>query len=110
MNYTPRYVIYYAVCKYLDAATREKLGLALGKSEKITDATFIKIVEQFFDFGIMRDKPRIREDVWLFNYLMYETKKKDNFHILEIGNSIRFKGRLPKKGLIVKYAKEVMPD
>ena len=109
MIYTPRYIIYTAVCRYLDEDELGKLKHALGKSEKITDASFIKIIEQHFDFTLMRDKPHKRQDVLLFNYLRYENKKKDNFHMSEIGNKIKFKGRLLKKGLIVQYEKEVMP-
>lgn len=109
MIYTPRYIIYNAVCHYLDKETKEKLDRSPGKSEKITDASFIKIIGQHFDFMRMRDSPRIKEDLWLFNYLMYENTKKDNFPMTDIGNRIAFKGRLVKKGLILQYEKKIFP-
>ena len=33
------------------------------------------VVEKYFDFKILRDKPIIPEDIWLFNYLMYDNAK-----------------------------------
>ena len=62
MIYTPRYIIFKAVLRYLDQPAKERLSNALGKSEKITDASFIKIMEQHFDFTRMRDNPLIPED------------------------------------------------
>jgi hypothetical protein len=42
---------------------------------------------------------------------MYDNKKKENQNPLEIGDKLNFKGRLLKKGLILKYeTKIVLPQ
>ena len=69
---------------------------------------FVRIVEKYFYFSRLRDKPLIPEDVWIFNYLMYENRKKENQKIIDIGEKIEFKGRLLKKGLILKYENKII--
>jgi hypothetical protein len=80
----------------------------ISRYNRLPDLKFIKILEKYFDFKILRDSPVIPEDIWLFNYLMYENKRKDDQKLFEIGGKINFKGRLLKKGLIVKYENRII--
>jgi hypothetical protein len=58
----------------------------------------------YFDFFTLINKPQIPEDAWIFNYLMYETKYPEKGNPLMKGEQIKFRGKMPKKGLIVKYS------
>jgi len=75
---------------------------------KYTDAKFIKVLEKYFDFSRLRINPLGAEDVWIYNYLYYETKKTEIRNPFKIGDSINFKGNLPKIGLIRKYYNEMI--
>lgn len=74
----------------------------------MTDNSFLKIISKYFDFNDLKNKPFIKEDIWIFNYLMYEIKKKGNFNLLKSGEEISLKGSIPRKGLIIKYEKEII--
>ena len=108
MKLTPKHIIFIAVSKYLSVSDLDILKADIGKYSSLPDMKFIKIVEKYFDFKILRDKPLIQEDVWIFNYLMYENRKKENHNIFDIGEKIEFKGRLLRKGLILKYENNVI--
>ena len=111
MLLTPKHIIFVAVSNYLPVEQAAKLKTEISSFKRLPDLKFIKIIERYFDFNMLRDKPVIPEDIWLFNYLMYENKKKVNQNPLEIGDRINFKGRLLKKGLILKYeTKIVLPQ
>jgi|SRR6516164_3361712 hypothetical protein len=111
MKLTPRHIIFIAVSNYLTAEQATRLRSEIGKSKPLPDLKFIRIVEKYFDFRNLCEKPVVPEDIWLFNYLMYENRKKESQKIFEIGEKINFKGRLLRRGLIVKYEnKVIMPQ
>lgn len=64
---------------------------------------FIKLLEKYFDFSTLIKNPKIQEDAWIYNYLYYEQRKKDNQNPFTIGDAINFKGKLTKKGFLLKY-------
>lgn len=103
----PREIIYHVVKKYLDEKTIELIRNDLGKMN-YGDIKFIKLLEKHFDFSILIKNPIDPQDPWIYNYLYYETRKKDNQNPLQIGDRINFQGSLPKKGLVQKYLNEVI--
>lgn len=107
MVLNPKQIIYLAISKYLSTEKKDSLIKELSKFDKLSDMKFIKIIETYFDFNLLKNKPKIPQDIWIYNYLMYENRKKDNQNIFDIGEKIEFKGKLLKKGLIVKYEKEI---
>lgn len=90
MIHTPRLILYLAITNYLSDEQITNLKLELGKSNLKQDRRFIAILNKHFDFNLFKDKPYIWQDIWLFNYLTYEVKTK-----------------LPRKGLIAKYEREI---
>jgi hypothetical protein len=91
MTYTPRFIIYLAVINYLSEEQIEKLKKELGESNLKQDRRFLTIIKKHFDIEQLKDKPFIWQDIWLYNYLHYEIKS-----------------RLPRKGLIAKYEREII--
>ena len=111
MKLTPKHIIYIAVSNYISSEEADKIKMEIAKYKRLSDLKFIRIIETYFNFNMLRDKPVIPEDIWLFNYLMYDNKKADDHKLFEIGEKINFKGRLLKKGLIIKYEnKIIMPQ
>lgn len=108
MVLTPRKIIYLAVSNYLTPEISDALFDEISKRHPLTDNSFLKIVGKYFDFNLLKDRPFIKEDIWIFNYLMYQVKKNDDFNPLRSGEEISLKGRLPKKALIVKYENQII--
>lgn len=108
MIYLPRTIILFAAQNYLSEDKIEMLRNDLCRYKKINDRLFIRSLEKVFDITWFRDKPFIPEDIWLFNYLMYETYKPENFNPLDFGNKIGLKGKFLKIGLIAKYERRVI--
>ena len=102
----PREIIYRVVINYLDEETIGQLRNDMGKM-KYGDAQFIKLLEKYFDFSKLIKNPLYPQDAWIYNYLHYETKRKENHNPLHIGDEISFQGKLPKRGLIKKYYDEM---
>lgn len=108
MKLTSKHIIFIAVSNYINAEEADKIKTEIAKYKRLSDLKFIRIIEKYFNFNMLRDKPVIPEDIWLFNYLMYDNKKPEEQKLYEIGEKINFKGRLIKKGLIVKYENRVI--
>lgn len=108
MKLSPKHIIIIAVSNYLNTGQSAKLRDDISKFNRLPDLKFIRIVERYFDFNILRTKPVIPEDIWLYNYLMYENRKKEDGRLFEIGEKINFKGRLLKKGLLLRYENKVI--
>ena len=92
MKYTPRHIILFAVGKYLDNVTYSKIIELIGKEFPKQDRKFLNLVKRHFDFELMKDKPYIWQDIWIYNYLKYEY------------DGHKFK----RSGLIVKYEREII--
>jgi hypothetical protein len=72
MKYSPRNIIFCAVSKYIEDKTYEKLMDQIGKEFPKQDRAFIGIIKQHFDFELMKDKPVLWQDIWIYNYLKYD--------------------------------------
>jgi len=72
MKYSPRNIILCAVTKYLDDATYAMVMDQIGKEFPQQDRKFISIIKRHFDFDLMKDKPYIWQDIWIYNYLKYD--------------------------------------
>ena len=101
----PRIIILEAIKNYLDEKKFAELTYDLYYNYKKRDSDFIKTIESYFDFSLFIKSPKNFKDVWIYNYLMYETKRPKESNPLSIGDKINFIGAMPKKGLIVKYKK-----
>jgi hypothetical protein len=93
MKHSPRNIIFCAVSKYLDDKTYKKVMDQIGKEFPQQDRAFISIIKQHFDFELMQNRPVIKQDIWIYNYLKYDW---DNH---KFKRSAR---------LLVKYEKEVI--
>ena len=96
-------IIYLAVSKYLSDSNLRDLNDHLSEYKILSANKFIEILSQYFDFKLLRDNPIISEDVWLYNYLMYENNSDRK--IFEIGEKIMIKGRFKTTKLLIKYEK-----
>jgi len=92
MKHSPRNVIFCAVAKYLDAKKYDKVLNQLGKEFPKQDRKFLTILKRHFDFEMMKDKPIIKEDIWIYNYLKYD------YH----------NHKFARSGLIAKYEREIV--
>ena len=98
----PRIIIYTVVLKYLNEETANQLKKELNDIFTKNDSLFIKTIQKYFDFNVLKDNPKYWQDIWIYNYLMYEVKSK--ISTLERNDKIEIKGKLPRKGLVLKYA------
>ncbi len=92
MIYTPRYIIYWAVCNYITEEEELNIKNDIIKYKRLSDRNFLKIIERHFDIERFKDSPVIWEDIWLYNYIKYDFVKS----------------RMLKKGLIVRYENRVV--
>lgn len=79
------------MCKYLDEKEEAELIKKLSKLKELKPRPYLRILLQNFDIEIFKDKPRIPEDIWLYNYIKYEVTNKS----------------IPRTGLIAKYERKV---
>jgi hypothetical protein len=75
MILTPKHIIFIAVANYLSDENVLSLKNELVKYKRLPSQKFIELIEKYFDFSNLKTNPIIPEDVWLYNYLMYENKK-----------------------------------
>lgn len=92
MKYSPRTIIFCAVSRYLDDATYNTVLDQIGHEYPKQDRKFLAILKQHFDFEIMKDKPYLWQDIWVYNYLKYDYDGH----------------KFPKKGLLAKYENEIV--
>lgn len=75
MKLSPQHIIFIAVSNYLSVEQCHALKNDFIKYQRLSGQMFIDIIEKYFDFKNFRDQPFVPEDIWLFNYLMYDTRK-----------------------------------
>lgn len=73
MKTNPRFVLLNAVCRYLTDVEQQILLAELTKEKPNQDRKFLRIIKEHFDFERMKDKPVFKEDVLLYNYLLYDS-------------------------------------
>jgi len=108
MTLTPKHIIFIAVSNYLSATQCNELKNEFIKYKRLSGAKFIQIIEKYFDFKTLRDKALIPEDIWLFNYLMYDTNKKGIQKLGEVGEKITATKGFKKTPLIRKYETKII--
>jgi len=92
MKYSPRNIIFCAVSRYLDDTIYKKVMDQVGKEFPKQDRKFISIIKRYFDFELMKDKPYIWQDIWIYNYLKYDWAGH----------------KFSRSGLIAKYEREIV--
>ena len=73
---TPRYIIFWAVSNYLSASELDALIHDFVKGKGINHPKFLSIIKKHFDFERFRTDPVFWQDIWLYNYLMYDVKDR----------------------------------
>lgn len=91
MKYEPRFIIYWAVCRYLKEGQIDALRNELTKCSMVGDKRSLAIIKKHIDMERLLKNPIIREDAWIYNYIQYDTKN-----------------RFPKNKLIARYEKEIV--
>jgi hypothetical protein len=69
-----RFVIYAAVQNYLDDQQLELLKKDLGE-KPLNNPGFFKLIRKHFDVERLRAQPFFWQDIWIYNYLMYDMQK-----------------------------------
>lgn len=92
MKYSPRNIILCGVSNYLNEATYDRLMAHLTKEFPKQDRKYIRIIQEYFDFEMMKTHPYHKEDIWIYNYLKYDYE----------GN------KLKKLRLLSKYDREII--
>jgi hypothetical protein len=92
VKYHPRYIIYFAVSRYLDDRTCSEVWKKFGTEFPKQDRKFLSIMKQHFNFELMKDKPFIWQDIWIYNYLKYDY------------DGHKFK----RSGLLAKYERDIV--
>lgn len=92
MIYSPRNIILCSVSKYLNDMIYDQLIAHLKKDPPKQDRKYIRIIQGYFDFELMRTKPHFKQDIWIYNYLKYDYT----------GN------KLKKLRLLAKYEREII--
>ena len=108
MKLFPKQIIFIAVAKYLSDEELSSLINEYRDYVRLTGPRFIQITKKYFDFERLRLAPIIAEDIWIYNYLMYETKRREDSKITDIGNVLDPVGTLPNTPLIKQYASKVV--
>ena len=91
MKYSPRYVIYLAIINYLRKDQIACFNYELQHTEIDKSQQFLAVVDHYFDINLFKNNPRVRQDVWIHDYLQQG-----------------FTSAFTKKGLLAKYGQEVL--
>lgn len=108
MIFKPRHIILFAMSHYLTEDEFNNIFLELYKYKKLTDEKFIRVVSKNFNLKLFIENPIIIEDCWLYNYILYDSKKPETYSPINSNNEIYFKGRFLKKGLIIRYENKII--
>jgi hypothetical protein len=108
MKLYPKQIIFLAVSKYLSDSDLDALRKEIKAYLRLTGPNFIKLIKKYFDFEKLRVAPIIPEDIWIYNYLMYETQRKPEAKITDIGNVIDPVGSLTNSPLLKQYASKIL--
>ncbi|MBC7915395.1 MAG: hypothetical protein H7Y07_14880 [Pyrinomonadaceae bacterium] len=92
LKYSPKFIIYLCICNYLNEEQVQALRNELSQKKLRYDKDFLRVIKRYIDLELLREKPIIWQDIWVYNYLIYDATKS----------------KFPRKGLIVKYEKEII--
>jgi hypothetical protein len=91
IRHSPRYIIFWAVSNYLSESEMEALIHDFIKGPVHHCPRFLPTIAKHFDIERFRTHPVIWQDIWLYNYIMYDVK-----------------GRFPRNRLIAEYDKRIL--
>jgi hypothetical protein len=91
MRYPKLFIIYACIQNYLTVEKAHELKDELSRHRGVGPTRLKKILPKYLDIELLRSKPFIWQDIWIYNYLMYEAKEK----------------MIPSK-LITRYGKEII--
>ena len=74
--YRPRAVITKVISRYLSPEAYKAFIKELSIHEDMPDALFVEIMNKHFDIEKWQTTPIIKQDVWLYNYFVFEYEKK----------------------------------
>jgi hypothetical protein len=103
----PKHIVLLAICNYLTTVQVEEVYEVLGSKKSWAGRSLILLLSKYFDFEILRSKPLIWQDVWIYNYLFFECNKTVNpfnkgFTLHKMSFSFK------KSKLIAQYEKEII--
>lgn len=78
MKLSIRQIIFVAFSNYMSNSQIEDVRKEIGRKLKWSPNQFIQIFQKHFDLELLRTNPVIKEDILIYNYLMYEAIHKDN--------------------------------
>lgn len=87
LKYPPKFILLWVARNYLNEVEFKKLLDKVYPCK--SDRKFYKVFMANFDIEILRRKQIVWQDIWIYNYLLYDCKDK-----------------LPKNQLIYNYEKE----
>lgn len=78
MKLSIRQIIFIAVSNYLSDTQLDDVRKEIGRKLKWSPNKFIEIFQKHIDLELLRTNPVIKEDILIYNYLMYEAIHKEN--------------------------------
>ena len=52
----------------------EKFKKALAKRNPTQDRAFVTLVKKHFNLEVLKDKPIVWQDIWVYNYILYDMR------------------------------------
>lgn len=74
MRYHPRYIVFWVFSRYMTEDQIETFRIDIGKYHRGGVKSFIAALSKHVDLEILLRTPQIREDAWIYNYLIYDCK------------------------------------
>jgi len=74
--YRPRAVITKVISRYLSPEAFKAFMKELSIYEEVPDTLYVEIMKKHFDIEKWQTAPIIRQDVWLYNYFVFEYEDK----------------------------------
>jgi hypothetical protein len=93
MKFHVKYVLFFAAYRILSPNERKALIEDFAREKPSNLRKFMAVLNRHFEILWLKDKPFIWQDIWLYNYLTYESN-----------------GTLKPKSLFKKYYKIVEED
>ena len=67
MKYNIKYIVFYAMSKYLDDKSFDDFKKALARKNPKQDRAFASLVKDHFDLEKFKTDPIIWQDIWIYN-------------------------------------------
>jgi hypothetical protein len=78
----PKLVVLWALLRYIDPALRKLLLQDMRSRKRLSDIQLLDHVKQAVDIERLRTEALQWQDIWVYNYLLYEFKGKFNRSLL----------------------------